>query len=86
MAKPGEQLPDIEHAIELGFEAVRFRRGSISVEARGDGQWAVLDGSYCLNREGEFEYEPFPSQRDEAFLKRCRFSLREALIAAIRVF
>ena len=83
MANPGEQLPDIERALGLGFEPVRFRRGRISIEFRGDSQWAVLeDSSYCLNRDGEFEYEPLPSSRDEAFLKRCRFSLQEALIAA----
>lgn len=83
MANPGEQLSDVERAIALGFEPVRFCRGRLSIEFRGEGQWAVLeDSSYCLNRDGEFEYEPLPSSRDEGFLKRCRFSLREALIAA----
>jgi len=42
--------------------------------------WAVKDGNYCLNKDGEWEYEPMPSSRDEGFLKRCRFeSAEEAL-------
>jgi hypothetical protein len=73
----------IAKAIELGFEPDRFRRGRFTIEARGGGLWAVLeDDAFCLNREGEFEYEPQPSARDKAFLKRCRFSLQEALVAA----
>lgn len=73
----------VQLAIEKGFEPVRFRRGRLSIEARGEGLWAVLeDGSFCLNRDGEFEYEPMPSSRDDAFLKRCRFTLCEAVAAA----
>jgi hypothetical protein len=44
--------------------------------------WAIKDGGYCLNREGEFEYEPLPSDRDDAFLARCRWrTVAEALEA-----
>ena len=28
---------------------------------------------FCLNKKGLFEYEPMPSNRTAAFLKRCRF-------------
>jgi hypothetical protein len=28
----------------------------------------------CLNKKGFFEYEPLPSNRDGAFITRCRFS------------
>jgi hypothetical protein len=31
-----------------------------------------------MNKKGEFEYEPMPSSRTEAFFKRCRFTLDEA--------
>jgi hypothetical protein len=78
------QDDSIAMAIELGFEPDRFRRGRLTIEARGEGLWAVLeDGTFCLNREGEFEHEPRPSARDSEFLKRCRFSLQEALVAAV---
>ncbi|MGY3581914.1 hypothetical protein ACVIGB_000014 [Bradyrhizobium sp. USDA 4341] len=70
-------------AIEQGFAPDRFRRGRLTIEARGAGLWAVLeDGSFCLNRAGEFEYEPPPSSRDAAFLARCRFTLLEGIAAA----
>lgn len=37
-------------------------------------KWAVRRHGGCLNREGQYEYEPMPSSRDEAFLARCRFA------------
>jgi len=35
--------------------------------------WAVMRNGFCMNYDGEFEVEPIPSSRDEAFLSRCRF-------------
>lgn len=35
--------------------------------------WAVTRLSSCLNRDGEWEFEPTPSSRDDAFKARCRF-------------
>ena len=48
-----------------------------------DGEkWAVRRLSSCLNKEGEWEYEPIPSSRDDDFYARCRFdSLDEAFDA-----
>jgi hypothetical protein len=46
--------------------------------------WAVKWDSYNLTRNGEWEYEPIPSERDEDFYSRCRFdSLDEAWANAI---
>lgn len=36
-------------------------------------RWAVRNGNYCMNKDGEWEYEPSPSNRDDEFYKRCRF-------------
>jgi len=46
-----------------------------------DGEkWAVRKNSLCLNKKGEWEIEPTPSSRTNAFYKRCRFdSLETAL-------
>lgn len=44
--------------------------------------WAIRDGRYALNHDMDWEYEPLPSNRDEAFLARCRWPLSEALPAA----
>jgi hypothetical protein len=42
--------------------------------------WAVRSGACCLNSSGEWEEEPMPSNRDVAFLSRCRFATADAAI------
>ena len=43
-------------------------------------RWAVRRWGSVLARTGEFEREPMPSSRDDAFLERCRFeSVADAL-------
>lgn len=44
--------------------------------------WAVRNLSYCLNEDGEWEWEPTPSSRDDAFLARTRWPREEALARA----
>lgn len=39
--------------------------------------WRVKKGPFCLNVNGEYEYEPLPSSRDDAYIKRCRFATLE---------
>jgi len=41
----------------------------------GSFKWACRLGNFqiCLNKSGDLEEEPMPSNRDEAFLERCRF-------------
>lgn len=39
----------------------------------GKSLWAITRLSMCLNRDGEWEHEPIPSSRDDAFMERCRF-------------
>jgi len=61
----------------------------ISIEQRrgrdGRDRWAVLRNELVLNSDGEWEYEPSPSSRDEAFLKRCRYAdLTSASLALVR--
>jgi hypothetical protein len=41
-------------------------------------RWAVRRLSSCLNSDGEWEYEPMPSSRNDAFYARCRFDTLEA--------
>jgi hypothetical protein len=51
---------------------------------QGPELWAVTRLSWCLNRSGEWEIEPQPSSRDDAFIARCRWhSMQEALLAAL---
>jgi hypothetical protein len=41
--------------------------------------WAVTHHGHTLNRRGEWEPEPSPSDRDDVYLDRCRFDLATAL-------
>lgn len=52
-------------------------------QADGSIKWAVRRGAFCMNRDGDFEYEPLPSNRDSSFLARCRFESIESALAAI---
>ena len=40
-------------------------------------KWAIRESGCCMNRNGEWEYEPIPSSRDDAFMERCRFNTVE---------
>ena len=54
------------------------RASGLVIEAVSSGDWFVFavrnHGGECLNRQGCFEFEPSPSNRDQAFLERCRWS------------
>jgi len=40
--------------------------------------WAVRKRPYCLTKDGEWTEEVSPSNRDEEFIKKTRFTLDEA--------
>ena len=43
-------------------------------------RWCVKRGGTCLNKKGEWEFEPRPSARDDEFYDRCRFeTLQESV-------
>lgn len=49
------------------------------IVSRGEGRWAISRGSgSTLNTDFEWEYEPMPSNRDDDYLSRNRFTLEEA--------
>ena len=52
-----------------------FSQITIQRIARPDGpdRWAIKHHGNCLNKNGEWEHEPIPSNRDEDFLARCRY-------------
>ena len=35
--------------------------------------WVIKDGTYCLNKRGEWVYEPMPSNRTKSFISRTRW-------------
>lgn len=52
---------------------------SVKVEWRGKGKWAVIFSIECLSADGEWDYEPSPSHREDDWLKAHRFDLETAL-------
>jgi len=54
----------------------------ITVEDRGKG-WAVCWMGDVLTKDGQWEWEPRPSSRDDDFYKRCRFTERRAKALAL---
>lgn len=72
---------------EMLSKAVRFDIGRLDgvgvfVEARGSSggtmQWVVRHMNYVLNTDGEWEYEPMPSNRGDDFIAGTRFELDDA--------
>ena len=56
----------------------------VRIEERGVGQqmWAIVHMGEVLNRDGVWEFEPSPSNRSAAFIRRTRYaSVGEALEA-----
>lgn len=63
------------------IDAIRIER---SVSPFYDGErFAVRQFGFCLSTSGEWEYEPIPSSRDDAFYERCRFRTLEAAQEAV---
>jgi hypothetical protein len=62
-----------------GSDDVRIARAK---QMDGGVKWAVRRMGECLNKQGEWEYEPMPSSRDDEFLSRCRFDSVEEAFAA----
>lgn len=65
----------------------RIMRAPFIQRCRGiryDGvRYSVNRGGYCLNVDGEWEWEPQPSSRDDAFFARCWFTSFEAATATL---
>jgi len=69
-----------EHTIcALPEENVNYWHYAIKVAYRGDGLWAVCHGGFCLSRDGEWDYEPLPSSREDDWLAAHRFEVQTAL-------
>lgn len=47
----------------------------------GSFRWAIRRSMGCMNKLGEWEHEPMPSNRDAEFMARCRFESAEIAYA-----
>jgi hypothetical protein len=69
-----------EHTVcALPEDNVNWRHYAITVEYRGDGRWAVMSGGFCFDADGDWDYEPSPSSRDDDWLATHRFDEQTAL-------
>jgi hypothetical protein len=59
-----------------GHDAYHF---AVTVEWRGNDRWAVMWHGDCLGADGEWEFEPRPSSREDDWLAAHRFDLPTAL-------
>ncbi|MDX3637800.1 hypothetical protein PV728_48030 [Streptomyces europaeiscabiei] len=76
---PEPYVQATRYEVSLFPEGAEPRRHfTITVEWRGSQSWAVLDGPYCLGKDGGWEYEPLPSNRDDEWLAAHRFDLDTA--------
>jgi hypothetical protein len=57
---------------------------TVRVQYAGRGLWAVRWLSECLSADGNWDYEPNPSSRDDEWLNAHRWCLRDALTMAGR--
>ena len=73
------------HESQFGVDTIHITISRMVSPFYDGERWAVRRLSCCLNRSGEWEREPIPSSRDDAFYRRCRFdSFDEAAEAAKR--
>lgn len=63
----------------LPEEDVNSRYFTLTVEYRGRGLWAVMHMGFCLGADGEWDWEPLSSSREDDWLGTHRFDLDEAL-------
>jgi hypothetical protein len=91
--------PPVQCSVLLGrLVATKYRipcentRDEISIQERRQTnpvehiKWAVCQWGNVLSKDGEWECEPTPSNRDSDFLTRCRFdSLEDACMAIERL-
>lgn len=63
------QLDEWKDVIDIRLERVGQMDGSEL--------WAIREHGACLNKRGEWEFEPIPSSRTKAFFKRCRWKSEE---------
>jgi hypothetical protein len=46
---------------------------ALTVEKRGTGSWSVNNAGYCLCTDGNWDYEPIPSERSDNWRLRCNW-------------
>ncbi|MFF4417050.1 hypothetical protein ACFYY8_31400 [Streptosporangium sp. NPDC001559] len=69
----------------LPEDDINARPYTLTVEYRGRGLWAVMDGPYAYDADGVKDYELRPSEREGDWVAKHRFDLDTALALAKKV-
>jgi hypothetical protein len=80
-------MTDLDIAVEptafkvsaLPEEDVNSRYFTLTVEYRGRGLWAVMHMGSCLGSDGEWDWEPLSSSREDDWLETHRFDRETAI-------
>lgn len=59
-----------------------IRELKVEMRSKDPDSWAIIGDGHCLNHDGDLEWEPMPSSRDDDFLTRCRWPTAHQAIAA----
>jgi hypothetical protein len=74
-------------AVPEGWEIASYAAGDITIQrmAQIDGShlWKIAKNGNVLNKQGEWEWEPMPSSRDDDFLARCRYATLDEVSAML---
>jgi hypothetical protein len=73
VARLAERLSIVTHFQFSERVSIIWRQGNL---------WSVSECGLALNRDGDWEYEPSPSNRTDEFKARTRFHLEEAFARA----
>lgn len=63
----------------LPEDSINFSTYAIEVERKSPDRWAVLHHRFALGTDGDWDYEPLPSERTDEWKATHRFDLDTAL-------
>lgn len=66
-------------AVPDGWTVAAYKAAGLTIQSmaqlKGPDLWKIADAAgNVLNKQGEWEWEPTPSNRDDEFLARCRYA------------
>lgn len=62
----------------IEIESYRLKQSRILITKMSLLFWKITDGRLRLSREGEWDYEPLPSNRSREYIEKHLFTLDEA--------
>jgi hypothetical protein len=71
--------------VDTGGEYVRGITLERCKQRDGSYKWAIRSHGQVMTKTGKWEYEPMPSSRTDAFLKRARFDSVDEAVWTFRV-